>query len=337
MASYEQLSAQERAIVDLIVKRGQSYSQLAEKLGMPEDRVREIAREALTGLAPVSAAAVDAGWRAQVADYLLGQQAAVEATATRGHLGRSEAARAWSRSVLDSLEHLYPKGELPEIPSAGTGEAPAAPTAAKAAPTGPLSPEAAAIVRRRRIAAIAGGVLVVLALALLVWPVGLLGGDDDSGEPAANGQGGGQAELVGQLLLEPVRAGSDAAGVALVTRTGDQFELALQAQVPPTKRNQAYEVWLFNSRDDAVSLGAQVTDDQGTFAGRASLPDNYEDYRSVDISRERVDRNAAHSGTSVLRGQIDEIQRPTEQQRQQQQQQQQQGSGDGSGSGDGGQ
>ena len=109
MASYDQLSAQQRAIVDLILKRGQSYDQLADTLGMPEARVRELARDALTSLAPVSAAAVDEGWRAQIADYLLGQQAAPEAAATRGQLRRSEAARAWSRSVLDSLEHLYPE------------------------------------------------------------------------------------------------------------------------------------------------------------------------------------------------------------------------------------
>ena len=207
MASYEQLSAQQRAIIDLIVKRGQSYGQLAEKLGMPEDRVRELAREALTGLAPVSAAAVDSGWRAQVADYLLGQQQGAEATATRGHLGRSEAARAWSRSVLDSLEHLYPKGELPEIPSGEAGGGDAAPSSKPAAaakpartkPAAPLSPEAAAIVRRRRILAIAGGAVVLLALILFVWPVGLLGGDDDGGDSAAggNGQGGQQTRLVG--------------------------------------------------------------------------------------------------------------------------------------------
>ena len=55
MASYDQLSAQQRAIVDLILKRGQSYDQLADTLGMPEDRVRELAQDALTSLAPVRA------------------------------------------------------------------------------------------------------------------------------------------------------------------------------------------------------------------------------------------------------------------------------------------
>jgi hypothetical protein len=304
MASYDQLSAQQRAIVDLILKRGQSYEQLAEKLGMPEARVRELAVEALTSLAPVSAAEVDEGVRPQIADYLLGQQAAPESAATRGQLRRSESGRAWSRSVLDSLEHLYPKGDLPSIPSADSAaepeprapkaaKAPKAPRERKTSAAGePLSPEAAAVVRRRRlIAAVAGGVL--LLFVLLVWPVGLLtGGDDDSksGEPATADQ-------------------ASEGGIAIVTRTDGKLEMSIQAKVDPTKRDQAYEVWLYNSPDDAKSLGAQVTDAQGNFGGRASLPANYKSYRFIDVSRETVDRNTAHSGQSVLRAPTSQIRR----------------------------
>ncbi len=86
-------------------------------LGMPDARVRELAREALASLAPPAPPRVDAelarpGRRlpARPAD------AAPRPTATRGHLRRSEAARAWARSLLDSLSHLYPNGDLPAIP-----------------------------------------------------------------------------------------------------------------------------------------------------------------------------------------------------------------------------
>jgi hypothetical protein len=319
MASYDQLSAQQRAIVDLILKRGQSYEQLADTLGMPEARVRELARDTLTALAPVSASAVDDGWRAQIADYLLGQQAATEATATRGHLRRSEAARAWSGSVLDSLEHLYPQGELPTIPSGdnGGGE-PKPPRESKPkrerpspTPRAPLTPEAAAIVRRRRIAGIAAGAVALLFI-LLIWPVGLLtGGDDESANGGNTNQAGnGRAQLVGQVVLRPTAEGSEDAGIAVVTRTNGKLELSLQARVTPTERNQAYEVWLYNSPEDARSLGAQVTNAQGVFAGRANLPANYKSYRFIDISRETVDQNAGHSGTSVLRARTAAIRPP---------------------------
>jgi anti-sigma-K factor RskA/sigma-70-like protein len=313
MASYDQLSAQQRAIVDLILKRGQSYDQLADTLGMPETRVRELARDALTSLAPVSAAAVDDGWRAQIADYLLGQQAAPEAASTRGHLRRSEAARAWSGSVLDSLEHLYPKGELPTIPTGDSAPEPKAkepkpPRERKpSTPRAPLTPEAAAIVKRRRIAGIAAGAVALLFI-LLIWPVGLLTGGDDSDDSGAKASA--RTEIVGQVVLRPTASGTDDAGVAIVTKRNGKFQLNLQAKVEPTAQNQAYEVWLYNSPDDAKSLGAQVTDAQGNFAGRANLPANYKSYRFLDISRETVDRNTAHSGASVLRARTAAIRPP---------------------------
>src|SRR5215211_3656097 len=120
MATFDQLSDEQRAILELVLRRGQSYDQLSGKLDLPEKRVRELAREALVELAPVTAQRVDADWRGQLADYVLGQQSGPESTATRGHLRRSEAARSWARSLLDSLDGLYGDG-VPSIPDAERG------------------------------------------------------------------------------------------------------------------------------------------------------------------------------------------------------------------------
>jgi hypothetical protein len=67
-------------------------------------------------------------------------------------------------------------------------------------------------------------------------------------------------------------------------------------------------VWLFNSQDDATSMGAQLTDKQGNYQGAGRLPEDYEDFTYLDISRETVDQNAAHSGDSALRGRLSDIQ-----------------------------
>ena len=115
-------------------------SELSEMLGMPETRVRELAREALVDLAPLSGRGVEEDWRGQLADYVLGQQSGPEATATRGHLRRSEAARTWARSLLDSLEQLYDNGSMPAIPEGS----------AAAALAGPTRRRRAATARRRR-------------------------------------------------------------------------------------------------------------------------------------------------------------------------------------------
>ena len=311
MATYDQLSAQQRAIVDLILKRGQSYDQLADTLGMPIDRVRELAHETLSSLAPVSAEKVDAGWRAQIADYLLNQQAPPEAASTRGHLRRSEAARAWSHSVLDSLSHLYSNGSMPTIPSGDGGEAEPSRAPRKAAATPrERTPSSDDVIRRRRLFG-AAGIAALLLLALLVWPVGLLTGGDDDGDdsPTAGERAQQDIEIVGQVQLKKV-AGQNGAGIAIITNTDGKPEINLQAALNPTGQNQAYEVWLYNSNEDAQSLGAQVTDQQGRFAGRRELPADWRDYELIDISRETVDRNAAHSGESVLQARIDAIRRP---------------------------
>ena len=93
--------------------------------------MRELARDALVELAPVSVRGVEEDWRGQLADYVLGQQSGPEATATKGHLRRSEAARSWARSLLDSLEQFYENGSVPAIPEGERGSAkrPAAPSA----------------------------------------------------------------------------------------------------------------------------------------------------------------------------------------------------------------
>ena len=187
MATFDQLSADQRAIVELVLQRGKSYDELADLLGVPEDRVRELAQGALVTLAPITAEQVESDWRGQIADYVLGQQTGPEATATKGHLRRSEAARAWTRSLLDSLETLYENG-LPQVPAgerATRERKPRKPEreerpAEKPARAG-LSPAAQDAVRRRRMLA-AGGFLAALALAaILVWPIGVLTGDGDEG------------------------------------------------------------------------------------------------------------------------------------------------------------
>ncbi len=250
MATFDQLSAEQRAIIELVLRQGKSYAELAEMLDLPEDRVRELAHESLEQLAPVTAAAVEDDWRGQLVDYVLGQQSGTEVTATRGHLRRSEAARAWTRSLLDSLDFLYPDG-LPEVPESRGGRRRDG-AAPRERANGPLSPEAHAAVQRRRMLA-GAGIVALLLIVVLVWPVGLLtGGDDESSGDGGSEQTSAQA------------AKNQAAGVAVVAlKDGKYSVLVTAAKLPALKRDQAYEVWLYNSQGDAKSLGAQVPAENG--------------------------------------------------------------------------
>jgi len=345
MATFDQLSAEQRAIIELVLKRGQTYQQLSEMLGMPTPRVRELARESLVRLSPVSAAAVDDDWRGQIADYLLNQQTGPESTATKGHLRRSEAARGWSRSVLDSLDEFYVADGIPVIPEgepaggeskrrreprrersrrakkADDQDAEAAP--AKSGRS--LSPAASEAVRRRRLVAGGGAAALLVLLLLFVWPspgnMGPLAFGDDSKEAASDGGGGGddtqnaatETRLVGQLALTPVESTegqNNVRGVAVIAQRGGQRQLIVQAQLPRNKDGQAYQVWLYNSDGDARSLGAQVADRNGAFQGAGPLPEGFEGFKFIDVSREDIRGDDGHGGDSVLRGRLDQVQAP---------------------------
>jgi hypothetical protein len=300
MATFDQLSPEQRAIVELILRQGKTYAQLADMLNLPEGRVRELARDALVELAPVSVRGVEEDWRGQLADYVLGQQSGPEATATKGHLRRSEAARSWARSLLDSLEQLYENGSVPAIPDGERGRSSrrTATTAATGEPerregAGPLAAAGDPVMRRRLLAG-AGALLLVL-LVVLVWPVGLLtgGDDDDGGSPqASSNQNAGNQPVNTQMQGQAIIAEQNGKPIILISAAG----------LEPSPKNTAYQVWLFNSESDRKSLGAQVTDQQGNFGVSQALPADYKNYKFIDMTLSSVKGEQVDTGASVLRG-----------------------------------
>src|SRR3954471_4434715 len=143
MATFDQLAADQRAIIEIVLKQARSYDAIAGMLDLPPARVRELARDALAELAPFTADFVDPEWRGQLADYVLGQQTGPESQATRGHLRRSEPARIWAYSLLDALDDFYADADRPEIPvgEAGAKARPREPEAQSngEGPAGPLA------------------------------------------------------------------------------------------------------------------------------------------------------------------------------------------------------
>ena len=315
MATFDQLSAEQRAIVELVLRQGKTYDELAGMLDMPEPRVRELARDALVRLAPVSVRGVEEDWRGQLADYVLGQQSGPEATATKGHLRRSEAARSWARSLLDSLEQLYENGSVPAIPEGERGRGKRTPVERRsAAAREPSERSGLAVptdpVMRRRLLA-GAGVAVLVLLVLLVWPVGLLTGGDDDGtpasQPAASNTGGGTGN-------QQAATSGQAAGIAVVVQRSGKKQLLVQAAgLPPSSQSEGYYVWLYNSPSDAKSLGGQVTDQRGNYQALGAFPADYSKYKYIDVSRQQVgqDSNLKHSGQSVLRGPMPKLKAST--------------------------
>ncbi len=306
MATLDQLPADRRAIIELVLRRGRSYEQLSEMLDMPEPRVREHARDALAALAPRSADRVDPHWREQIADYVLGQQRGPEAKATRAHLKGSEAARTWALSVLDSVGQLYPPGAEPDVPDRDDrradpgGKRPAKTQGAAAATPSPRQPPSARLtVLQRRVVA---GMVVFLAVGgLVLLGIQVLGDDDeeamtaDTTEPTVADQ----AQSVARLILRPVAGGRGEGGAVIAEQSG-QPVMVMRAKLPATDKDQSYVVWLFNSRTDAVPVAAGL---RGNLQTLAPLPADFARFRFVDVSLQRKG-GRRHSGNSVLRAPI---------------------------------
>jgi Anti-sigma-K factor rskA/Sigma-70, region 4 len=295
MATFDQLSDEQRAIVELVIKQGKSYDELSGMLDLPERRVRELARDALVDLAPLSARGVEEDWRGQLADYVLGQQAGPEVTATRGHLRRSENARIWTRSLLDSLEQLYRNGDLPAIPDGERG----AGRRSAARATGEAT--TAEAVNRRRILA-ASAAVALLLVGVLVWPGGVLTGGDDGEDQAGSGNASGQQAAAGDGEEVPV----ETQGQAIIAQQGGKTQLVVTATgLEPSTQQSAYQVWLYNSAGDRKSLGATVTDQQGSLQSGGELPADYRKYRFIDVTSVAAkagNQQSFETGPSIMRG-----------------------------------
>lgn len=151
-------------------------------------------------------------------------------------------------------------------------------------------------------------VLVVAILAIAGVFSGGSGGSSTAASTTPTGTGtstsGVPTKLVSQGVLKPENGGKGT-GVAVVLQQGDQHQLVVQAaRLTPTDKNTAYEVWLYNSASDASPLGAQFTDQQGNLQGRGTVPNDFDKFKYVVLSREKVGTNPKSPATVLLRAQL---------------------------------
>lgn len=136
-AAFETLAPDQRAVLQLILRQGRGYAELATLLKIDERAVRARAHAGLDALTPDGVgAALTPERRAQLADWLLGQLPDDEAERAREHLRDSRAARRWVGALHERLAPVA-GDRLPAIPGASTEPEPGA-----ARPVATPSPEA---------------------------------------------------------------------------------------------------------------------------------------------------------------------------------------------------
>jgi hypothetical protein len=118
----DDLAADQRAVLGLLIQQGRSYDEIAHLVSTEPAAVRARAHASLTALAPVhdaadtgSSGSLTPGLAAEIGDYLLGQQSPAAQATTRQLLEASAGARAWARGVAGELQTLQ-GDRLPDIP-----------------------------------------------------------------------------------------------------------------------------------------------------------------------------------------------------------------------------
>jgi hypothetical protein len=295
MPGFDELAPDQKAVLQLLLKQGKTYDDIAGLLRLDRASVRERALDALDALGaqvPGTAGALSSERQDELADHLLGQQSASERATTREFLQVSPSGRGWARAVAAELRPIGGDA-LPEIPEEPAAEAaPArdgAPTAAAIRAEGTTARE-----RQERSSRL-GGILVLGAIAAVValLLVLLLRGDDDddpatqASTPAATTGASGASGAAGfpqqQINLNPPEGqGGEALGFALLAEGG----LALQAEGLP--QSDLYGVYMYNSRQEALPLGFAAYDPRSKrLAGQIQpLPEEAGRYRSIVVTRQ---------------------------------------------------
>jgi hypothetical protein len=277
MASLDNLPADESAVLQLVLKRGRSYDEIARLLSIDRAAVRTRALSAFNALGPQTR--VPPERRALITDYLLGQLPPRVSEETRARLAQSPSERAWARVVASELAPMA-GGPLPEIPTTLTPEDSASPAqpqplpVAAVAAAGESPPERPAArddkppapqeegkpkaPRQRRTSRFGGMVLIGGAVAVvLIVVIAMIasGGSSSSSSssttsraatPAASASTTAPtvsttstaAKVVAQINLLPPTAGSKAAGIAEVLKEGATDAIAIVAQNVPANTTQ---------------------------------------------------------------------------------------------------
>jgi hypothetical protein len=331
------LAPDQRAVLELVLRQGRSYGELSELLEIPEREVRDRARAALHALAGEPDAGVDTG---RVTDWLLGQQPERAAAATAERVASHEPSRAWASRAASRLREVggervpevaapaantasspdpAPTASSPDLDPAASSPAPT-PTASSADPA-PTTASPAAAPRASRL----GGALLIAAAALvlvavLVWPVNLLGLGEgaDSGPAAAAAPTPTPAstsiasQATGNDIVLTGVGNSQAEGLMRLFKAEDgtvQFAIGAQG-VPNNAQDDSYAVWLTGGKglkprllgfpQTAVTNGTLTVGGPGK-ADVAKFPTWFATYSKVLITRETSAR-PAQPGAAVLEG-----------------------------------
>jgi hypothetical protein len=331
------LSDDQRAMLQLLLQRGQSYEDIGGLLGLDVEGVRDRARAALTEIG-----GADPDSEVGLTDYLLGQADPIGRADAARHLQADGEARELAERLVTQLRVIAPGAELPEIPGDGGRPSKRAEKREKPSSPKPSAGEEAAAAsaersaggfaatlshgQRQAIAGLVGGGLIVIVIVLAVAGVfsGGGGGDGSSGSSdGSSSQTSSNASGLTRAVLRP-QGGGNAEGVAVFARVRNTPVLQVNVtNLKPTGAGDAYVIWLYGGKSRAFPVVRQPVKANGVLKGVAPIPPQLIQalqqglFDSIDVSLSTNSQITAalqsakkgqqlpqYAGTSVARGKI---------------------------------
>ena len=324
MSRLDALPADQKSVLQLLLRQGKGYDDLSGLLRLDADEVRSRAYDALDTLGP-GAGGLSAERRHEIADWLLGQQDPDEAAATRAFVDGSTAGRVWAHGVARELEPLA-GDRLPELPAEATvTEAPAAaarsgsrrrPRRRRRGRPHSLRPgrdrRPARLAPRRRPAHRRGARRHRRRGRARHRPQRRRRQEDRTARAtqAANTTSTqAQPKVRAQVNLTPPKGAPVKKAVAIVQFVDLNGQEAINAatQGLPTSKTIVYGLWFYNSKSQAKLIGGfDQTDNKGHLVLQGQLPKGVDisGYKDLVITREKPSTNPTSPGTIYLRGSI---------------------------------
>lgn len=311
MPSLETLNDGQRALLQLLLKQGKSYDDLAALLKSDPTGVRKRAHDAVEALGPVTAG-IGRERRNEVADYLLGQQTASQRAATREFLEGSAAGRTWARATSGALRPMAPTG-LPEVPA----EPEEVEEAFDALDKRTARQEEVKKSSRTGGMLLFAGLGLVLAIGLL-WALGAF--DSKDAKQTTNASTSTVATTETPTTFEPLQTAvmkpakgstSKTEAVAVIARPvgSEDLSLAIRAvDVPESSKSAwAYGIWLYSSPTTAQFVGfPKLVGKDHLLEAAFQLPKDTVNYKAVLLTRETVEK-PKQPGALVLSGPLTKV------------------------------
>lgn len=262
------LTADQQATLQLLLERGQRYSDLATVLGIGEAEVRARARSALTELG-----GADPDRNVGLTDYLLGQADPIGRADASRHLRADPADHELAAALVERLSDMYPDAELPRLP----GEPRPPRRRAKPddgqqrrLPGADLSPSQIRVI-------LISGCAAILLLAAVLGITGAFSGDGDGDEGSATATtataSSGSNEEVTRVPLRALGGGDATGEAAFGLASEDQAYVDVSIQgLDPAPQDKTYVVWLMLNEDKGYPLSPVTVSQDGSFQDRFSIP-----------------------------------------------------------------